>query len=236
MPMAGSRGGNFQMGDRVTRSPQSRELVRARSLRQALERGAAPTFIPPGIPSSITQPSTLSWNSAGKNSRNTNSAEKKPKKISPEEVLSLRRQYLEQIFQSSPDPIVITNASFRAQCVNQEFQRMFGYSAAETLGQPIDELIFPPDRTAEAQWIAQCLQRGEPLTLETQRRCKDGTLLDVCVSSSPLIIDGQAVAFYAVYRDISERKRAEGLSSALYRIAEKASAAPCLHHYFAATH
>jgi PAS domain S-box-containing protein len=229
------------MGGRVTRSPRSRELVRARSLRQALESGASPGFIPPGIPSPAVQPSTLSWSfektvSEKTNSETTHSAKKNPKKISPEEILSLRRQYLEQVFQSSPDPIIITNASFQAQCVNQEFQRMFGYSAAETLGQPIDELIFPPDLAAEAQWIAQCLQRGEPVTLETQRRCKDGTLLDVCVSSSPLIIDGTAAAFYAVYRDISERKRAEALSSALYRIAEKASAAQDLQQFFAAIH
>ena len=244
MPMAEFQRGSFQMGGRVTRTPQSGELVRARKLRQALERGASPTFIPPGIPNPATQPSSLSWSSGKTNfektlSQGTNSeasAKKNPKKTSPEETLSVRRQYLEQIFQSSPNPVIITDASFRTQCVNHEFQRMFGYSAAETLGQPIDELIFPADRAAEAQWIAQCLQRGEPLILETQRRCKDGTLLDVCVSSAPLIIEGRTVAFYAVYRDISERKRAEALSSALYRIAEKASAAQDLQQFFASIH
>jgi|HubBroStandDraft_1064217.scaffolds.fasta_scaffold00056_54 two-component system cell cycle sensor histidine kinase/response regulator CckA len=212
------------MGDRVTRAPQSKELVRAKKLRQALERGAPPAFIPPVAGSSVAPSSSLSWNPAEKN----------PKK--PEEVLSIHRQYLEQLFQSSPDPLIIADASFHTQCVNQEFQRMFGYSAAEIQGQPIDEFIFPPDRAAEADWIAQRLQRGEHLTLETQRRCKDGTLLDVFVSASPLIIGGKPVASYAVYRDISERKRAEALSSALYRIAEKASAAQDLQQFFAAIH
>jgi len=227
------------MGGRVTRAPQSEELERARKLRQALEGGASPRFIPPSIPSPAAQPSSLSWSLEKTLSQGTNSeasAKKNPRKASPEETLSIRRQYLEQLFQSSPDPVIITDASFRAQCVNQEFQRMFGYSVAETLGRLIDELIFPADRAAEAQWIAQCLQRGEPLTLETQRRCKDGTLLDVCVSSAPLIIEGKTVAFYAIYRDISERKRAEALSSALYRIAEKASAAQDLQQFFAAIH
>jgi PAS domain S-box-containing protein len=229
------------MGDRVTRVRQSRELVRAKRLRQALERGAAPAFIPPDTPNPVAEPSALSWNSAEKNRveknpKKANSAEKTAAKVSLEEILSTRRQYLEQLFQTSPDPLIIVDASFRTQCVNQEFQRMFGYSAAETLGHSIDELVFPSDRAAEAQWIAQCLQRGERLTLETQRRCKDGSLLDVSVSSAPLIIDGQTVAFYAVYRDISERKRAEALSSALYRIAEKASAAQDLQQFFAAIH
>ncbi len=237
------------MGDRVTRVPQSRELVRAKRLRQALERGAPPAFVPPTVPNPVAQPSSLSWNtpetssaekapaekSLGENSRKTISKEKNSKKASPEETNS-RRQYLEQLFQNSPDPLVITDRSFRAQCVNQEFQRLFGYSPAQILGKSVNQLIFPPDRAAEADWIVQCLERSESITLETQRLAKDGTLLDVSVSYAPLIIDGQTTAFSAVYRDISERKRAEALSSALYRIAEKASATQDLQQFFAAIH
>jgi two-component system cell cycle sensor histidine kinase/response regulator CckA len=219
------------MGDRVTRATQSRELVRAKRLRQALERGAPPTFIPPVTPNPVAQPSSLSWSHAEKSSAKKNSLQN-----SSEEVFDVRRQYLEQLFQNSPDPLIILDASLRAVCVNHEFQCLFGYSAAQILGQPVDELILPPDRVPEAHWIAQCLQRGERLTLETQRRCQDGALLDVSISSAPLIIDGQTVAFYAIYRDISERKRAEALSSALYRIAEKASAAQDLQQFFAAIH
>jgi two-component system, cell cycle sensor histidine kinase and response regulator CckA len=218
------------MGDRVTRTPDSREVVRAKKLRKALERRTAPTFIPPDVAdavvaNAVVHPPELSWSLPEASSGTT-----------AERSRDTRRQYLEQIFQDSPDPIIVVDPSFRAQCVNPEFQRMFGFSAAEMLGQSVDELIFPPDRAAEAQWIAQCLQRGERLTLETQRRCKDGTLLDVSVSSAPLIIDGRPVAFYALYRNISERKRAEALSSALYRIAEKASVAQDLQQFFAAIH
>src|SRR5271169_1708683 len=118
------------MGDRVTRVRQSRELVRAKRLRQALERGAAPTFIPPDTPNPVAQPSTLSWNSTeknsvGKNSRKANSAENTAAKVSAEEILSTRRQYLEQLFQTSPDPLIIVDADYNTQCVNHEFQRMF---------------------------------------------------------------------------------------------------------------
>ena len=234
MPLAGFQRGIFQMGDRVTRVPQSRDLVRAKRLRQALDRGAPPAFVPPAIPNPVAQPLSLSWNPVEKNSADKNS--KNSSKASSEEALSIHRQFLEQLFQSSPDPLIIVDRSFRTQCVNQEFQRMFGYSAAQILGKTVDQLIFPPDRTAESQWLIQCLERGERITLETQRRCKDGTLLDVSVSSAPLIIDGQTVAFYAIYRDVSERKRAEVLSSALYRIAEKASATQDLQQFFAAIH
>ncbi len=220
------------MGDRVTRSTQSRELLRAKTLRQALERGASPSLSPSGTSSAMPS-AALSWNlldaNAGTAALELNA---------PEDSLDLRRQYLEQLFENSPDALLVVDTTMRAKCVNREFQRMFGYSAAQTLSHPhsIDSLLLPTDRAAEAHWIAQCLQRGEQIALETQRRHRDGTLLDVSVSTAPLIVNGRTAAFYMLYRDISDRKRSEALSSALYRIAEKASATQDLQQFFAAIH
>ena len=214
------------MGERFTQSAQSKELVRAGDLHRALEHGPMPTFIPPSIPNSVAQPSSLSWNSL----------EPTPGVANPQETLEVRRHYLEQLFESSPDALVLVDATFRAQCVNREFERMFGYPASQTLGQPVDSFILPAGRAAESDWITQCLQRGEQLTLETQRRDCNGALLDVSISTAPLIIDGRPAAYYAIYRDISDRKRAETLSSALYRIAEKAGASQNLQQFFAAIH
>jgi two-component system cell cycle sensor histidine kinase/response regulator CckA len=224
------------MGDRVTRAPQSGDLARAKNLRKALKRGGSPTFIPPAVPNPIAQPSVLSWYPADASPSGKSSAEPSSRQNTTDEILDLRRQYLEQLFESSPDALIVVDAAFSTQCVNREFQRMFGYSATQSMGQPIDALILPPDRAAESEWIAQCLQRGEQITLETQRRRRDGSLLDVSVSAAPLIVSGRPSAFYAHYRDISARKRAEALSSALYRIAQKASAAQDLQQFFAAIH
>ncbi len=198
------------MGDRVTQRSQSKELVRAKRLRQALERGAPPAFVPANADAPDSPPS------------NHNA--------------TIPAHYFEQLFQNSPDALVILDAEFRIKTVNDEFQRTFGYSPQEVLGETIDGLIFPAERGPEAQWIAQCLQRGEPITLETQRRCKDGSLLDLFVSAGSFMHEGRIAAYYAIYRDISERKRAEALSSALYRIAEKASATQDLQQFFAAIH
>ena len=77
---------------------------------------------------------------------------------------------------------------------------------------------------------------GQRITLETQRRKKDGSLLDVSVSCAPLLLDGKMAGFYAGYHDISDRKRVEALSSALYRVAEKSSSAHDLQQFFAAVH
>ncbi|MGC1372547.1 MAG: PAS domain S-box protein [Candidatus Sulfotelmatobacter sp.] len=212
------------MGERVTRS-RSRELARAKGLRDALERGSPPEFIPPEISHPAAKLPRPSWQFLDSSSKGADQT-----------ILDVRRQYLEQIVQNSSDPVIIVDKSFHIEYVNAAFEQMFGFTAADTRNKSIDDLVFPADRTAEAQWIAQCLERGEKLTLETQRRRKDGSLLDVSVSSAPLFIDGKVNAFCAVYRDISERKRAEALSSALYLIAEKSSATKDLQQFFAAVH
>jgi len=224
------------MGDRVTRVPQSGELVRAKTLRRALKRGAPPSFVPPDLPNPAVQSPALSWYCADTVSAEKHSADKDSQPQSAEEILDLRRRYLEQLFESAPNAAVVLDAHFRTQCVNRGFQSMFGYSASQAMGQPIDSLIVPPGRAPESDWAATCLRRGEHITLESQRRRQDESLVDVSISAAPLIIGGQTVAFYAIYSDISERKRAEALSSALYRVAEKASAAQDLQQFFAAVH
>ena len=200
------------MGGRDTRL-QSGELARAKRLKQALDSGAAPTYV---SDETGCLHDLLAWRD-----------QKNPE---------TRRQYLEQFFQNAPDGLSIVDLENRVLCVNPAFEKMFGYTASESLGKCIDELIGTPDREAEAQWIAECVARGEKIALETQRRNKDGSLLDVSLSSAPLGAEGKRVATGNVYRDISGRKRALALSSALYRVAEKSSAAHDLQQFFAAVH
>ncbi len=204
------------MGGRVTRSSQSKDLARAKRLQNALDRGTPPAFVSPTTGEPLAAGQELQW--------------------SGEENLDIRRQYLEQLFQNSPDALAIVDIDYRVQCVNAEFERMFGYRASHATQQPIDSLILPPDRSAEAQWIAECVTKGQLVTLETQRRRKDGVLLEVSVSCAPLVSAGKTVAYRALYHDISGRRQAEALSSALYRIAEKTASAHDLQQFFAAIH
>ena len=113
---------------------------------------------------------------------------------------------------------------------------MFGYSDDEVVGRPLEDLVVPSNRLSESTWVIECLAKGEAVTLETKRRRKDGILLDVSVSCAPLLLDGKVVGFYAGYHDISDRRRVEALSSALYRVAEKSSSAHDLQQFFAAVH
>src|SRR5579862_4353177 len=140
------------------------------------------------------------------------------------------------MFQASPDGLSIADTNHTVLWANETFVRMFGYAASEVMGQPLENLVVPPDRLAESQWVTEALAKGQRITLETQRRKKDGSLLDVSMSCAPLFLDGKMAGFYAGYHDISDRRRVEALSSALYRVAEKSSSAHDLQQFFAAVH
>jgi PAS domain S-box-containing protein len=140
------------------------------------------------------------------------------------------------MFHASPDGLSIADGDHRVLWANEAFARMFDYAAVEVVGQLLENLVVPPDRLAESRWVMEALAKGERITLETQRRKKDGTLLAVSVSCAPLLLDGKMAGFYAGYHDISDRKRVEALSSALYRVAEKSSSAHDLQQFFAAVH
>jgi PAS domain S-box-containing protein len=148
----------------------------------------------------------------------------------------LHRAFLERLVECTPGAISIVDPSQRVLCVNAEFTRMFGFDPEETLGKSIDALILPGDRNSEAVSTGQAVSRGETVALDTKRHRKDGTRLEVFISSAPVVVNGVLVAIYSLYRDISEQKRAEALSSAFYRIAETASSAEDLQQFYRAVH
>jgi PAS domain S-box-containing protein len=212
------------MGERVTQARRA-DLIRAERLKKALESGSPPSFVNPAV--ALTNESC------------SNSSCPVPRIFEPHNHLASvdsRSEFFEQMFQASPDGLSIANSEHRVLWANQTFATMFGYSQAEIVGQPLEDLVVPSNRLSESKWVSESLARGERITLETKRRKKDGTLLDVTVSCAPLVLDGGVVGFYAGYHDISDRRRVEALSSALYRVAEKSSSAHDLQQFFAAVH
>ena len=147
-----------------------------------------------------------------------------------------RHDYIEQLVACAPEAICVVDAQFKILRINAEFTAVFGFSEEEIVGRAIDAVVFPPGREAEFQWVKEVLARGQKANLETRRLRKDGSWIDVFVCVAPLIVSGEKIATYALYRDISAQKRAETLSSALYRIAEKTSATNDLQEFYAAIH
>jgi PAS domain S-box-containing protein len=148
----------------------------------------------------------------------------------------IQKAYLDQLVECAPEAITILDSCHQVTRINSEFTRMFGFTLEEALGRLLDELVVPPDRTAESDWIQEAVEKGQKVTLETKRRRKDGTLVDVSVSCAPVMVGAKRVGICVLYRDIEEHKRAQTLSSALYRIAERTSAASHLQGFYASIH
>jgi PAS domain S-box-containing protein len=105
--------------------------------------------------------------------------------------LITEKAYYEQIIQNAPEAISIIDHELGIARINTEFTRLFGFTEAEALGKRLDQLIVPPDRYAETAWISESLKAQAKLTLETRRQRKDGTLVEVMLSASPVTVDGK---------------------------------------------
>jgi PAS domain S-box-containing protein len=126
-----------------------------------------------------------------------------------EAELLREKSFLEKLVEAAPEGIAITDCPGRVLRVNSEFVRMFGYEADEIVGKMVDDLLAPPGYQEEAGSLTKSSGQGEKVVLETVRKRKDGTIINVSIIGAPILIAGQQVAVYAIYRDISERKRAD---------------------------
>ena len=117
---------------------------------------------------------------------------------------------LAAIVDSSDDAIVSKTLDGVITSWNKSAERLFGYTREEAVGQHIT-LIIPEDRRDEEVKIIERLRRGERVDhFETVRVRKDGTLLDLSLTISPVKdAAGRVVGASKVARDITERKQAE---------------------------
>ncbi|HWH72673.1 MAG TPA: EAL domain-containing protein, partial [Methylibium sp.] len=126
---------------------------------------------------------------------------------------SLARMELMQfraIVNSSDDAIISKTPEGIITSWNAGAERLFGYTADEVIGQPM-LLLMPPDRRDEEPQILARIARGERVDhFETVRRRKDGQLIDVSVTISPIRdASGRVVGASKIARDITSAKEAE---------------------------
>jgi len=123
---------------------------------------------------------------------------------------------LAAIVTSSDDAIISKTLDGRITSWNAGATRIFGYTAEEMAGQPITRIIPPHLHENEKEILAR-LSRGEHIRhYETVRAAKDGRLVDISLTVSPLRDkSGKIVGASKVGRDITERKQAEKLQAML---------------------
>src|SRR5579863_4725456 len=131
------------------------------------------------------------------------------------------KQRLASIVQFSDDAIISKSLKGKIESWNAGAERIFGYTASEAVGQSV-EMLIPADRLDEEPEIINRIRRGERIEhYETVRRRKDGSLIDISLTVSPIMdADGRVISASKIARDITERKRTEAHISVLAREAE----------------
>jgi PAS domain S-box-containing protein len=131
---------------------------------------------------------------------------------------------LASIVDSSDDAIVSKNLDGVITSWNRGAERVFGYSAADAIGQPIT-MVIPKDRQDEERTILSRIRRGERIEhFETVRQRKDGSQIVISLTVSPIkSANGVVVGASKIARDISEQKRIQEQIAVLAREAEHRS-------------
>lgn len=117
---------------------------------------------------------------------------------------------LAAIVESSNDAIIGKTLEGIITSWNAGAQRLFGYSPEEAIGRHMD-ILLPDNRSDEIRHFLEKIKRGERLEhIETVRKTKDGRLIDVLLTVSPIKdSDGRVIGASAISHDITERKRTE---------------------------
>jgi PAS domain S-box-containing protein len=124
--------------------------------------------------------------------------------------LQKERALLDQLFEQAPQAVALTDPGNRVLRINSEFTRIFGYTAQEAIGRRLNDLIVPDELQAEfKKYTDRVVALGQRVEIESIGRRKDGSRLHVLGVRLPVSLPGGQSAIYAIYRDITERKRAE---------------------------
>ncbi|MFC4436651.1 MULTISPECIES: PAS domain S-box protein [Natrialbaceae] len=124
------------------------------------------------------------------------------------------------LFENVPDAVV--SIRYRGdepivEAVNAAFERVFGYDESELVGEPLDDYLVPPDRTAEGTAINRRVHEGEIIEAEVKRQTADG-LRDFMLRVVPIEFGSATSRTFGLYTDITEQKQRQKRVEILNRV------------------
>ncbi|MCM0754788.1 EAL domain-containing protein [Desulfovibrio aminophilus] len=125
------------------------------------------------------------------------------------EDLEAQRAYFHQLFESSPQAIVLIGVDGRIVNVNSGFEALFGHEAHTVRGRLNREVVVPGERIHEAESFNRTVLAGQPIQAETMRRHRLGRLIPVAVIGYPVRVAGRIAGVFYIYTDITQRKEFE---------------------------
>jgi PAS domain S-box-containing protein len=139
-----------------------------------------------------------------------------------ESEILLQKARFQQLFENAPLGILRVDQNDIVLDANKEFEDIFQFSLDEMRGRPINEIVVPTARREEGTTLSSRVLQGQIIDQETVRQRKDGTLIPVHVYGLPIVVNQKPVGVFALYVDLSERKRLEEERQAVFEIIQGA--------------
>jgi PAS domain S-box-containing protein len=126
-----------------------------------------------------------------------------------ESEILLQTVRFQQLFENAPLGILRVDQNDIVLDANREFEDIFQFSLDEMRGRPINEIVVPKAHREEGTTLSSRSLQGEIIDQESVRQRKDGTLIPVHIYGVPIVVNQKPVGVFAIYVDLSERKRLE---------------------------
>ncbi|MFO7729289.1 MAG: PAS domain S-box protein [Spirochaetia bacterium] len=123
-----------------------------------------------------------------------------------------RRKYLETVLRSVPDAVITLDKNHKVIEWNLGAENLFGYTSEEVVGKPLDALIAHTSDEIMAEALSYTRQVNSGISTNFQeviRFSKAGSAINVLMSATPIMIDGDMIGALGVYVDVSSLKEAE---------------------------
>jgi diguanylate cyclase (GGDEF)-like protein/PAS domain S-box-containing protein len=124
-----------------------------------------------------------------------------------ERRLAIQKSLFQQLFDNSPQGILLLGKDGLPMDLNPGFTSLFGYTRADM--HSLFEVLLPPDSLEESYAFIATVLSGLSLNTETQRMGKDGRVIPVSILGYPYVLDGVISGAFFIFNDISERKNYE---------------------------
>ena len=130
------------------------------------------------------------------------------KKLAENEI-DVQKAYFKNIFDVAPVSIAILDNNDRFIQINKEFTNLFEYTEKEVKGKLINDLVVPLDFIEEGKTNSKVVLQGQLINKETIRKTKSGKRINVLVTGKSITFKDDQLGIYAIYQDITEKKKAE---------------------------
>ncbi|MCK4222127.1 MAG: PAS domain S-box protein [Dehalococcoidia bacterium] len=126
-----------------------------------------------------------------------------------DEEARYQKKYFLALFENSPEAVVSFDMESRVRDVNPAFEKLFGYSLEDVKGRDLFDFIIPERKREESARIRREAREGTSFVADTVRKRVDGREIPVSILGAPIVLDGKQVGIFGIFRDITQRKRAE---------------------------